>query len=207
MAAPTPPTDPEAIVTLFYPVGSLTRDLLLRHGERVAGKAMAVLDRAPWLDADRAFVYQAAILHDVGIGATRSPQLGCSGSLPYVCHGVEGRRMLDALGLTRHGRVCERHVGVGLRAVEIAARRLPLPLRDMLPQSLEERLICYADKFFSKSDDGCHEKCIETITRGLSRFGAAQVERFRVLHRLLTAAPPDGRDSTVEPNCHGKGSP
>ncbi len=45
--------DPVAIITRIYPIGSRTRDLLLRHGEVVGRKAIEVLDRAPWLDADR----------------------------------------------------------------------------------------------------------------------------------------------------------
>ena len=143
--------DPKSIITDVYPVGSRTRDLLLRHGELVGRKALNILDQAAWLDADREFVVQSAVLHDIGIGRTRSPELGCMGVLPYVCHGVEGRTILDDLGLDRHGLVCERHVGVGISADQTLRQNLPLPVRDMLPISVEERLICYADKFFSKN--------------------------------------------------------
>lgn len=189
METPTPPIDPEAIITRFYPVGSLTRELLLRHGELVGGKALEILDCAPWLDADREFVVQAAMLHDIGIGRTNCPDLGCTGTLPYVCHGVAGRAILDPLGLTRHGLVCERHVGVGIGADQAARQKLPLPMRDMWPLSLEERLICYADKFFSKSDNGRHAKTISEITTGLSRYDAGYAARFMTLHRLFTLRP------------------
>ena len=175
--------DPEAIITGFYPVGSHTRSLLLRHGELVGGKALAILDRTPWLTADREFLIQAAMLHDIGIGRTFCPELGCHGTLPYVCHGVEGRAMLDRLGLTRHGRVCERHVGVGVSRAQIVRGQWPMPQRDMLPRSLEERLICYADKFFSKTDNGAREKTIADISAGLARHETSYVDRFMVLHR------------------------
>ncbi|MEZ4602993.1 MAG: hypothetical protein R2861_06175 [Desulfobacterales bacterium] len=33
---------------------------------------------------------------------------------------------------------------------EIQTHHLPLPLRSMVPVTLEEEIICYADKFFSK---------------------------------------------------------
>ena len=181
--------DPEAIITRFYPAGSTTRDLLLRHGELVGRKALEILDCAEWLDADREFVVQSAVLHDIGIGRTRSPELGCTGTLPYVCHGVEGRAILDRLGLERHGLVCERHVGVGISARQTRRRNLPLPGRDMLPLSVEERLICYADKFFSKTDNGRHEKTVEEIIAALVRHEAAYEERFVVLHRLFTREP------------------
>lgn len=175
--------DPEAVITEIYPVGSRTRDLLLRHGERVAEKALDVLDRAPRLVADRDLVVAAAMLHDIGIGRTRSPQLGCAGDLPYVCHGVEGKRILDAMGLTDHSRICECHVGVGIRAEQILRRRLPLPVRDMVPRTLEERLICYADKFFSKSEADREEKPIAEIMGGLARYGRGEAQRFLELHR------------------------
>ena len=181
--------DPEGIISRFYPVGGTTRELLLRHGELVAGKALAVLDRAPWLDVDREFVVQAAMLHDIGIGRTHCPELGCTGDLPYVCHGVEGRVILDRIGLKRHGLVCERHVGVGIRAAETLRRKLPLPARDMVPLSREERLICYADKFFSKTDNGRHEKRIAEISAGLNRLSPEYGARFMALHRWLTRPP------------------
>jgi uncharacterized protein len=190
---PSSDIDPEAVVTRFYSDASRIRDLLLRHGELVSRKAMAVLDRSPWLRVDRVFVHQAAMLHDVGIGRTRCPELGCTGTLPYVCHGVVGRRMLEKLGLNRHGMVCERHVGVGIRAAEAHQQGLPLPVRDMLPLTVEERLICYADKFYSKTDNGRHAKPVDEIIAGLARYGPAMTERFRALHRLFTREPTANR--------------
>jgi uncharacterized protein len=163
--------------------------LLLHHGRLVGEKALEILDGAPWIDADRDFVFEAAMLHDIGIGRTRCPELGCTGALPYVHHGVQGRYILDGMGLARHGLVCERHVGVGIRADEAALQRLDLPHRDMLPLSVEERLICYADKFFSKTDNGRHEKTIDEIVATLARYGSAMTDRFERLHRLFTGAP------------------
>jgi uncharacterized protein len=183
-----PSIDSEAIIRQCYPAG-ITRDLLLRHGEVVAGKALKLLDRAPWLDADLEFVIQAAMLHDIGIRRTHCPQLGCMGDLPYVCHGVQGRAILDEMNLPCHALVCERHVGVGIRAAETRQRKLPLPDRDMLPLSVEERLICYADKFFSKTDNGKHEKTVAEIIAGLARFAPEYEARFLTLHRLFTREP------------------
>lgn len=191
--------DPVAILTQIYPVGSATRELLLHHGELVARKARAILERAGWLAADTDFVYQAAMLHDIGIGATRSPKLGCTGTLPYLCHGIEGRAILDRLGFSEHALVCERHVGVGISAEQIVRQMLPLPARDMLPLSIEERLICYADKFFSKTDNGQHEKAVDEIVDGLRRFGKSHVTRFQALHRMFTDSPDPPLTSCAEP--------
>lgn len=183
MAPSLSSVDPHLLIGRVYPPGHPARDRLLRHGERVARMALAVLDRADGLTADREFVVEAAYLHDIGIDRTHCPQLGCEGPLPYVCHGVEGRMILDQWGLPRHGLVCERHVGVGLSAGRIQRHGLPLPVRDMLPLSVEEQLICYADKFYSKTDDGCGAKSIDAILAGLIRYDPGDARRFMALHR------------------------
>ena len=56
---------------------------------------------------------------------------------------------------------------------------MPLPERDMIPLSIEEQIICYADKFFSKNGNGRPaEKSIATIIKSLSRYGPDKVRRF-----------------------------
>ncbi len=119
------------------------------------------------------------MLHDIGMCRTDAPGIHCHGTEPYILHGILGRKMLDAMGLFRHGRVCERHTGTGLTAAEIVAEGLPIdPPRDLLPESLEEKVICYADKFFSKSRIGESRKTIERARKSLAKFGGATLERF-----------------------------
>ena len=59
----------------------------------------------------------------------------------------------------------------------IEARNLPIPPHDMLPVSLEEQLICFADKFYSKTKLE-REKPIEKIRQGLAAYGQEDVKRF-----------------------------
>jgi uncharacterized protein len=61
---------------------------------------------------------------------------------------------------------------------------LPIPERDYLPETPEEKLICLADKFFSKSGD-MREKPAGAVRRSLEKFGADTVERFDALLRLF----------------------
>jgi uncharacterized protein len=127
--------------------------------------------------------------------------LGCHGDRPYVCHGVLGRELLERIGLPRHALVCERHVGAGLEREEIHRRSLPLPDRDMRPESIEEILVCYADKFFSKNAP--HPERSRTVAqarRMVAGYGAAQRDRFDGWARLFESDPgpdfpPDGFDS------------
>jgi uncharacterized protein len=82
--------------------------------------------------------------------------------------------------LPRHALVCERHVGCGITAREIREGNLPLPERDMVPLSLEEQIVCYADKFFSKKDlDLEKEKTVDEIIATLSLWGDEKVRIFR----------------------------
>lgn len=176
--------DTEAVIREYYPQGSPTYEILVRHGEQVAAKALDIADQPGFGTADKAFMFEAALLHDIGIFMTDTPVLGCHGSHPYICHGVLGRELLENCGLPRHGLVCERHVGVGLSVRDIREQQLPLPVRDMLPQTLEEEIICYADKFFSKNGhNGQKPRTIEEIVASLGRFGKDPVRRFQAWKR------------------------
>ena len=84
---------------------------------------------------------------------------------------------LDAIA-----RVCQRHTGAGITRAEIMEQQLPLPLPDdgnepYMPETMEEKLVCYADKFFSKTrlDE---EKTLEHVERSLAKFGEAGLARF-----------------------------
>ncbi|MEZ4600190.1 MAG: HDIG domain-containing protein [Syntrophotaleaceae bacterium] len=172
--------NPIALIEKYYPPGSDAHRILLKHSELVAAKATGI---ARALQADAVFVHEAALLHDIGIRFTAVPQIGCEGILPYLCHGIKGRELLDAEGFPRHALVCERHIGVGLTAAEISDRRLPLPARDMVPITLEERIVTYADLFFSKDPAKAdREKSVGQVRQSLARFGADKVAVFEEWH-------------------------
>lgn len=117
------------------------------------------------------------MLHDIGIIATRAPEIECHGDLPYICHGVEGRKMLEAEGLPHHALVAERHTGVGISRAEIIENDFPVPRRDMLAVSLEEQIISWADLFYGKDNIWC-ERSESKIKERLAKFGAEKVRTF-----------------------------
>lgn len=172
----------QEIIDRHYTDNPRLRELLLSHSEAVARKALECGYRRLPDDLDFNFIEEAAMLHDIGIICCNAPSIFCHGDLPYICHGVEGRRILEAEGLPRHALVCERHTGAGLTITDIKSQALPLPLRDMIPRSKEERLICYADKFYSKSGDPNREKSLETVISQMSRHGDDTLRRFMSLH-------------------------
>jgi uncharacterized protein len=171
--------EPIEIIGRHYAPASKAHRILLEHGRLVAEKALAAAARVPHLAPDLDFLASAALLHDIGIFLTDSPALDCHGREPYIRHGILGREILERLGMARHGLVCERHVGVGLSAEDIRRAGLPLPERDMRPVSVEEQIICYADKFFSKNGgDTPREKSAAEILAALRPYGEDKVERF-----------------------------
>lgn len=173
---------PLEILTKFYDRRSKTFEILVDHGRRVGQKALAAAAKVAHLNPDLDFIQNAALLHDIGIMHTASPGFGCHGKHPYICHGFLGRKMLDSIGLPQYGLISERHVGVGISSGDIRSFTLPLPERDMVPVSIEEQIICYADKFFSKNGNGQKqnvEKPVEHIIQTLVPYGPDKVDRFQ----------------------------
>lgn len=178
---------PERVAGLFethYPAGTPSRDILWQHSAAVATLALEIGRRH---GARLDFLEEAAWLHDIGIRYTRAPGIGCQGDQPYLCHGVIGRQLCEQAGLPEHGMVCETHVGTGLTAEEVQATGLPMPIRDMLPRTLEERIICYADQFFSKSTP--LRLGLDEVRRRVARHGQPPLDRFEALHASFGAAP------------------
>ena len=153
------------------------KHILLTHSRSVTARALRIADRHPELHLDRQFIEEAAMLHDIGIIRCDAPSIQCFGTQPYICHGILGAEMMRSEGLPCHARVCERHTGAGISIGEIQCQGLPLPERDFLPETLEEQVICYADKFYSKTKLE-REKPIEKIRQGLAAYGQEDVKRF-----------------------------
>lgn len=175
---------------MFYPEGepgserALLRNIYVRHCRSVAELALQIASRLN-LNVDLYEVEAAAMLHDIGVALTDAPGIHCHGTEPYLAHGAIGARMLRELGVPeRIARVAERHTGSGLTSDDIA--RIGLPefdaTRSYMPETLLERLICYADKFFSKSGD-MQKKPLAKVRASIARFGADAAERFERLHK------------------------
>ncbi len=171
--------DPLKIIDKYYVRNSMAWTILVEHSKMVSGKSLEIAARVKHMNPDTAFIEEAAMLHDIGIFMTNEPGIGCCGDKEYICHGYLGRERLKQDGLPRHALVCERHVGVGLSLDDIERQNLKVPKRDMLPLSLEEKIICYADKFYSKRIDRLHiERPMEEVRKGILKFGQDKLERF-----------------------------
>ncbi|MDL2322815.1 HDIG domain-containing protein [Bacteroidales bacterium OttesenSCG-928-A17] len=177
---------PVELIQKYYQEGSDLYKILLEHSCSVTEKALMLAQNHPELGLDANFIREASMLHDIGIFLTDAPDVYCFGKYPYICHGYLGSELLKKEGYPKHALVCERHTGAGISKEDILNQELPIPYRDMLPVSLEEQLICFADKFYSKTK--LHkEKPIEKIRKSLSKYGENSVERFDGWCKLFLA--------------------
>ncbi|MDR3137412.1 MAG: HDIG domain-containing protein [Tannerellaceae bacterium] len=169
--------NPLEIIDLYYPEGTKRRHVLITHGQDVAEKALALAHRHPEMELDEAFIQEASLLHDIGMFLCDAADIDCYGKASYICHGYLGAELVRQAGYPRHALVCERHTGTGLTLSHIIEKRLPIPHRDMVPESLEEQLICFADKFFGKRHLG-KEKSLDRVQAAVARHGRVGEERF-----------------------------
>lgn len=176
--------DYQAIIDKYYPDDNDLRRLLIRHSRDVADLALRICKRHPELPFDRDFVEEAAMLHDIGIFLTNAPGIYCTGTDPYIIHGYDGAQLLRKDGWPRHARVCERHTGAGLSQDDIRRQAIPLPQGDYLPETLEEKVVCYADKFFSKSHPE-RQKTLEEAERSVAKHGEDGLRRFQSWERMF----------------------
>ena len=169
--------DYQAIIDKYYPADDELRRVLLHHSRQVADHCLQIVRRHQELPVDAQFLEEAAMLHDIGIFRCNAPSIHCHGTEPYIRHGAIGAGLLRAEGFERHARVAERHTGTGLTRQEIVRQQLPLPPQDFIPETLEEQIVCYADKFYSKSRPE-RVLTVAEAAQSLEKFGADGVRKF-----------------------------
>lgn len=108
---------------------------LIEHCEAVAKHALRLAEKIKdnGYELDLNLIETGALLHDIGRAQTNK-----------VEHGIVGGIILRSRGLEKHARIAERHIGGGLSKEE--ARRLGLPAKEYMPETLEEKIITIADK-------------------------------------------------------------
>jgi uncharacterized protein len=109
---------------------------IVRHCQAVAMAALFLAEefKRKGRPVDVQAVIAGALLHDIGRSRVQT-----------VRHGVEGAEILEKEGVDRKVvDIVQKHVGAGISPEE--AKKLGLPERDYIPRTLEERIVCFADK-------------------------------------------------------------
>lgn len=175
------------LIDKYYSGQPELHNVLVTHSRQVADRALQIVDRHPqWISdglVDRTFIEEAAMLHDIGIIFCNAPKIYCFGPHSYIEHGYLGAELLRKEGLPKHALVAERHTGTGITMEQIEREELPIPEGNYCPQSLEEKIICYADKFYSKSHLG-EEVALDKIKYNIWKYGSEAFLRWQELVTL-----------------------
>jgi len=115
----------------------------------------------------------ASLLHDVGRSVTHD-----------VRHGVIGGAQTRAIGFDeRVVRIVETHVGAGIPEEEAGV--IGLPKKDFMPETIEEKIVAYADKLIKGKKRIEVDEVLEEFSRMLGANHPA-LTRFRNLHKEIS---------------------
>jgi len=141
---------------------------LIAHSIAVANLSIEIGKRC---NADIPLLECGALFHDMG----RVRENG-------IAHGIIGAKMVLDLGYPQEvANIVKRHVGGGLTPEE--AKNLGLTETDLMPETLEEKIVCHADNLIKKDKKIKLEKVLEEY-RKMNLHN--QVERIRSIHRYLS---------------------
>lgn len=144
---------------------------------KVINHCIAVRDMAvkiaKKLDVNIELVEAGSLLHDIGRAKTHG-----------IHHAIEGVKIAKRLNLDESIiRIIERHIGAGLLSED--TKKLGLPVKDYLPISLEEKIVCYSDNVINGSRRQPVEIEIEkALTKGLKDYAIRLINLHRELSEL-----------------------
>ena len=148
---------------------------VIKHCEAVTELAVEIAKacKKRGLNVNLELVEIGALLHDIGRAKTHS-----------VHHAVTGAQIGETLGLPEPIiAIIKRHVGGGITAKE--AKKLGWPKDIYTPQTLEEKIITYADKLVEGSKKVPIEKTIEKFSH--EGLPPSAIKRIIKLHEEISA--------------------
>lgn len=150
------------------------------HCQAVWSVAEQLIDQNN-IPVDRDLVQVGCLLHDIGVYTLFDDVGKLHQGKQYITHGIRGSEILSNEGFNETiQRFASNHTGVGLRKTDIVEHHLPLPPQDFLAETIEERLVMYADKFHSKEEPLCFNS-YEWYKKFAEKFGQDKVVAFEDL--------------------------
>lgn len=75
--------------------------------------------------------------------------------------------------------MCERHTGTGLSKEQVLANGWNIPVKDFYPETKEEQLVCFADKFFSKTKFLEVPRSYEQVVESMAKISEESVRKVK----------------------------
>ena len=133
---------------------------VIRHSEKVAEKAIEIAKKIKKVKVDMDLIEIGGIVHDIGRTKTHDFK-----------HAQIGGIILRQRGFPEKlARICETHILGGLDKED--AKELGLLEKDFLPSTIEEKIICLADKYMA----GTREVTIEErFSKWFQKYGRSKI--------------------------------
>ncbi len=161
-----------------YAPDSETFRIIFQHGKAVQRAsfpiAKAIKKRGHKVDLD--LIRTASLLHDIG-RFTCPPKTKLS-----LKHGIAGAKILRKEGLPKHAKIAENHIGAGITKDEIIKQKLPLPKKDFLPKTIEEKIIAYVDNIIFGDTLGTISEVVKRFKKELPH---SALQRLIKLHNEI----------------------
>jgi uncharacterized protein len=141
---------------------------VIRHCRVVAelAKEIAQECQKKGLTVNVDLVEIGALMHDVGRSRTHT-----------VNHAVMGAEIARSFGLPEPVlSIIKRHVGGGITSSE--ARRLGWPRGVYVPQTLEEKIVCYSDKLIEGSQRVPFEKTLKSFSNDMPMPAVRRIQKL-----------------------------
>lgn len=148
---------------------------IIHHQQAVMRKALNLAHNIKHTPINRELICVGSLLHD--IGRLKSHEL---------IHTAYGGDILRELGYPEElARIAETHSLGGMTSAE--AQQLGLPARDYVPRSIEEKIVCLADKFLSGTD---YVTIDQRFKRWLEKYGTTpflieQIRRVKAIEEEI----------------------
>ncbi|MBN1801166.1 MAG: HDIG domain-containing protein [Candidatus Lokiarchaeota archaeon] len=130
------------------------------HSHAVAKKALEIAKQISKIELNIELIEIGALLHDIGRTRTHG-----------FDHGIEGGKILKKRGFPESvARICERHILGGLDKDD--AREVGLPIKNYLPETMEEKIVCLADKYMTGKKEVTVE---ERFKKWILKYGRTEI--------------------------------
>ncbi len=148
--------------------------LVIQHCIAVSHVAVNLAKKlqAKGVEVDLVLVEIGSLLHDIGRSKTHTVQ-----------HAFLGSQIVASFNFSESLiKIVERHIGSGIPSEE--AVKLGLPNRDFIPQTLEEKIVSYADKLISGNREMSFKEAFRRFSEDLGKSHPA-IKRFKKIHLEL----------------------